>query len=193
MTGGGKKRKGDGLVGVWSDIRYSKSMARYNMAKVITVVCIFSTIILFVLAQTGRLAELFSPAIAYTLYIGNFACLVASLIFFIWQKAHRDMPRRREREALETYARLADEGALQSRASDAMTIDAEVFWRLQQYGDTVTISVAKMNPLRVPQVGTRAMVAPLGNPDNTVVVKVVKREGELMTISPVSDAPRARR
>ena len=168
-------------------------MLKFHIARLLAI--IFGTIsfILVMLFYIYRDRLFPDIKIGIIVVLSNFICLVVSLLFYVWQKTHRNMPRRREREVLETYARLADEGVLQSGASDVMAIDAEAFWRLQQYGDTVTISVAKMNPLRVPQVGARAMVAPLGNPDNTVVVKVVKREGELMTVSPAGDVPSTKR
>lgn len=58
------------------------------------------------------------------------------------------------------------------------------FWRLKEYGETITIPINAMNPLRLPPVGTRATFAPIGNKDNRVIGVITEITNGRMTVAP---------
>ena len=87
-------------------------------------------------------------------------------------------------EALETYARLDNDGLLISSAVTIIEIEADSFWQLKEYGETITIPINAMNPLRLPPVGTRATFAPIGNRDNRAIGVITEITNGRMTVAP---------
>lgn len=87
-------------------------ISKYLIAKISFVVFSASTVLLYILARNGTITAVFGPILAYVVYLLNFALLIASTLFYIWQRAHKDTPQRDRLEALETYARLDNDGLL---------------------------------------------------------------------------------
>ena len=153
-------------------------ISKYLIAKISFVVLSVSTVLLYVLARNGTMTAVFGPMLAYVVYL-----LIASTLFYIWQRAHKDTPQKDRLEALETYARLDNDGLLISSAVTIIEIEADSFWRLKEYGETITIPINTMNPLRLPPVGTRATFAPIGNKDNRVIGVITEITNGRMTVA----------
>ncbi len=154
-------------------------ISKYLIAKISFVVLSASTVLLYILARNGTMTAVFGPILAYVVYLLNFALLIA----YIWQRAHKDTPQRDRLEALETYARLDNDGLLISSAVTIIEIEADSFWRLKEYGETITIPINAINPLRLPPVGTRATFAPIGNKDNRVIGVITEITNGKMTVA----------
>ena len=154
------------------------------IAKISFVVFSASTVLLYILARNGTMTAVFGPMLACVVYLLNFALLIVSTLFYIWQRAHKDTPQKDRLEALETYARLDNDGLLISSAVTIIEIEADSFWRLKEYGETITIPINAMNPLRLPPVGTRATFAPIGNKDNRAIGVITEITNGRMTVTP---------
>lgn len=159
-------------------------ISKYLIAKISFVVLSVSTVLLYILARNGTMTAVFGPMLAYVVYLLNFALLITSILFYIWQRAHKDTPQKDRLEALETYARLENDGLLISGAATIIEIEADSFWRLKEYGETITIPINTMNPLRLPPVGTRATFAPIGNKDNRAIGVITEITNGRMTVAP---------
>ena len=159
-------------------------ISKYLIAKISFVVFSVSTVLLYILARNGTMTAVFGPMLAYVVYLLNFALLITSILFYIWQRAHKDTPQKDRLEVLETYARLDNDGLLISGAVTIIEIGADSFWRLKEYGETITIPINAMNPLRLPPVGTRATFAPIGNRDNQVIGVITELTNGKMTVAP---------
>lgn len=154
------------------------------IAKISFVAFSASTVLLYILARNGTMTAVFGPMLAYVVYLLNFALLIASTLFYIWQRAYKDTPQKDRLEALETYARLDNDGLLISGAVTIIEIEADSFWQLKEYCETITISINTMNPLRLPPVGTRATFAPIGNKDNRAIGVITEITNGKMTVTP---------
>ena len=159
-------------------------MFKFHLSRVLAITFSLTTSVIIVLFYVYQSNPFPTIAIAFIVVIGNFFCLVVSLFFYIWQRAHKDTPQKDRLEALETYARLDNDGLLISSAVTIIEIEADSFWRLKEYGETITIPINAMNPLRLPPVGTRATFAPIGNKDNRVIGVITEITNGKMTITP---------
>lgn len=74
---------------------------RYVVAKGIAIFFGITTVILFLVAREGVLFQIVgSTAVGVTIYMVNTALLIASLVYYIWQRALKDNPRHSELEIL---------------------------------------------------------------------------------------------
>lgn len=159
-------------------------MLKLHIARLLTIIFSSSSFIIALLFYVYQRNPFPDITIGFIVVIGNFFCLVVSLLFYIWQRAHKDTPQKDRLEALETYARLDNDGLLISSAVTIIEIEADSFWRLKEYGETITIPINAMNPLRLPPVSTRATFAPIGNKDNRIIGVITEITNGRMTVAP---------
>ena len=77
-------------------------MTRYQLSRIAVVFFGLTTIAIFLYASSGSYYGLFgSTELGLGAYFVNIALLVVSLIVFIWERAHKDMPRHTEEILLE--------------------------------------------------------------------------------------------
>jgi hypothetical protein len=77
-------------------------MTRYQLSRIAVVFFGLTTIAIFLYASSGSYYGLFgSTELGLGVYFVNIALLVVSLIVFIWERAHKDMPRHTEEILLE--------------------------------------------------------------------------------------------
>lgn len=81
-------------------------MLKFHIARLLTMIFSSSSFIIVLLFYVYQRNPFPDITIGFIVVIGNFFCLVVSLLFYIWQCAHKDTPQRDSLEALETYARL---------------------------------------------------------------------------------------
>lgn len=167
-------------------------MLKFHIARLLAIIFSASSFVIVLLFYVYQRNPFPSITIGFIIVIGNFFCLVVSLLFYIWQRAHKDTPQKDRLETLEAYARLDNDGLLTGNVVTVIEITADSFWRLKEYGETITVPINTMNPLRLPPMGARAVFAPIGNKANQTIGVVVALTTEAMTIAPArGDTPSA--
>lgn len=78
---------------------------KYLLAKVLFTFFSITTVIIFALLNSGAFVGLVgSIEAATTIYTVNTILLLASLLWYVWQKAHKDLPKHRDEEILQAFA-----------------------------------------------------------------------------------------
>lgn len=82
-------------------------MNPYTLSKIIATFFGATTVALFFMASGGALFTYArSVQAGVVIYLVNTACLIVSLLVFIWLRARKNMPKQQERQTLEAYAAL---------------------------------------------------------------------------------------
>lgn len=162
-------------------------MSHYRLSQLLFAVFGATSLLLILLFYIYK-DELFPDIrVGIIVVVINFICTVASALFYSWQKSRKDMNYPHDSETLEAYAQLDNDGAFDGidNRQAIIEISAEDFWKLQQFREVITISIADKNPLRLPQVGTKAVFAPRGNKNNTIIAKVVEKNDDNIRVAPI--------
>lgn len=78
---------------------------KYLVSKILFTFFSITTVIIFALFYTGVFVGLVgSIKAAIMIYAVNTALLLVSLLWYIWQKAHKDLPKHRGEEILQAFA-----------------------------------------------------------------------------------------
>ena len=90
---------------------------KYLISKILFTFFSTSTVIIFALLYTGAFVGLVgSIEAAIMIYAVNTTLLLVSLLWYIWQKAHKDLPKRRDEEILQAFAESEVKNDIKSTA-----------------------------------------------------------------------------
>lgn len=80
-------------------------MNKYQISKLLAIFFSLTTVIIYIYASSGALfVSVGSVQTGVLLYGLNTLCLVTSFLAFIWQRAHRDTPHKKELDLLTSYS-----------------------------------------------------------------------------------------
>lgn len=113
---------------------------KYILATIALIFFSLTTMVIFsLMRQPLRVRAMgINPDLATVLVLANFALLVASVVFFVWQRAHKDTPAHQAVETLETFA--ARELRQATMLPEAISIPDDALKKLSASYETVPLS-----------------------------------------------------
>lgn len=156
-------------------------MNKYLVSKIVAIFFGLTTVIIFLMSNTGALFTYAGSIQAgVALYAINTACLVVSLLVFIWLRARKDMPRHLELKTLEIHA------ALNSTESEdelpCLFVGVDELLKLGS-GVDETVSVLTQGDMIVVRVGDIVRLkSPTEMLSNGVEVVVLSINGNLLNV-----------
>lgn len=159
---------------------------KYILAKSALIFFSLTTVMIFsLMRQPGRMRAMgITPDFATILVLANFALLIASVVFFVWQRAHKDTPAHQAVETLEAFAvrELHESIAL----PEAISIPDNSLKKLSTPDEAVSLSPQGYLSSKYIRVGQTIKLTSTAEPKQYVIATVVTVSDDVIELRSIN-------